>query len=41
MTEEEVKYLAINEQNVKKYINNQNIIKFIIIPKRIVNIIIK
>jgi leucyl-tRNA synthetase len=41
MSEEEIKILAINEKNVKKHIKGMQIVKFIIVPKRIVNIIVK
>ncbi|MEG1505987.1 MAG: leucine--tRNA ligase [Bacilli bacterium] len=41
LTEEEIKSLALKEENVIKHINNQEILKTIIIPKKIVNIVVK
>jgi leucyl-tRNA synthetase len=39
-TEEEIKNKALNNDNVKKHLEGKNIIKIIIIPGRIVNIVI-
>lgn len=41
MSEEEIRDLALNEENIQKYIKDQEIIKFIVIPKRIVSIVVK
>ncbi|MEG0977171.1 MAG: hypothetical protein RSF02_01290, partial [Bacilli bacterium] len=41
LTEEEIKSLALKEENVIKHISNQEILKTIIIPKKIVNIVVK
>ncbi len=41
MSEDEIKSLATDDLNVKKYIEGKEIVKFIIVPKRIVSIIIK
>ena len=41
MTEEEIKSLALKENNIIKYINNLEIIKIIIIPKKIVSIVVR
>ena len=41
MQEEEIKELAYNIDNVKKFIEGKEIVKTIIIPKRIVNIVVK
>ncbi|MDD4187310.1 MAG: class I tRNA ligase family protein [Bacilli bacterium] len=41
MSEEEIKALATTEKNVKRHLENNEIIKVIIIPKKIVNIVIK
>ncbi len=40
-TEEEVKEKALNEENVKKYTDGKEIVKVIVIPNRIVNIVVK
>lgn len=39
--EEKVKEKALNEENVKKYIEGKEIVKVIVIPNRIVNIVVK
>ena len=41
MQEDEIKELAYNIDNVKKFIEGKEIVKTIIIPKRIVNIVVK
>ena len=41
MSEEEIRDLALSEENIQKYIKDQEIIKFIVIPKRIVSIVVK
>ena len=41
MSEDEIKNIALNEGNVDKYVNGKEIIKFIVIPKRIVSIVVK
>ncbi len=41
MSDEEIKNLALNEENIQKYTKDQEIIKFIVIPKRIVSIVVK
>ena len=38
---EEVENIALSEQNVKKYINDKEIVKVIVVPNRIVNIVVK
>ncbi len=40
-TEEEVKSIALNENNVKKHIDSKEILKVIVVQNRIVNIIVK
>jgi len=40
-TKEEMEQLAINIDNVKKYLDNSEIVKIVTIPKRLVNIVIK
>ena len=39
--EEKVKEKALNEENVKKYIEGKEIVKVIVIPNRFVNIVVK
>ena len=39
--EESIKEKALNSENVKKHIENKNIIKIIVIPNKIVNIVVK
>ena len=41
MTEDEIKDLAFNVENVKKNIEGKEVVKTIIIPKKIVNIVVK
>ena len=41
MSEEEIRDLALNEENIQKYTKDHEIIKFIVIPKRIVSIVVK
>lgn len=41
MSEEEIRNLALNEENIQKYTKDHEIIKFIVIPKRIVSIVVK
>ena len=41
MDEEEIKNLAFNESNVQRYVEGKEIIKTIVIPKKIVNIVVK
>ena len=41
MSEEEIRDLALNEENIQKYTQDHEIIKFIVIPKRIVSIVVK
>ena len=41
MSEEEIRVLALNEENIQKYTQDHEIIKFIVIPKRIVSIVVK
>ena len=41
MSEEEIRDLALSEENIQKYIKDQEIIKFIVILKRIVSIVVK
>jgi leucyl-tRNA synthetase len=41
MSEEEIRDLALNEENIQKYTKDREIIKFIVIPKRIVSIVVK
>ena len=41
MSEEEIRVLALNEENIQKYTKDHEIIKFIVIPKRIVSIVVK
>lgn len=41
MSEEEVKKIALSEDNVKRHIEEKEILKIIIVPNRIVNIIVK
>ena len=40
-TEEEIKAKALNNENVKKYTDGLNIIKVIVVPKRIVSVVVK
>ena len=40
-TEEEIKEKALNNENVKKHIEGKQIVKEIVIPKKIVNIVVK
>lgn len=40
-TEEEIKMKALNNENVKKYTDGLNIIKVIVVPKRIVSVVVK
>lgn len=40
-TEEQIKEKALNNENVKKHLENKQIIKIIVIPGKIVNIVIK
>ena len=40
-TEEEMKNIAKEIENVKKYINGKTIVKEIAIPKKLVNIVVK
>ena len=40
-TEEIIKEKALNEDNVKKYIDGKEIVKIIVIPNKIVNIVVK
>ena len=40
-TEEEMKDLALTIDNVRKFINDKEIVKVIAIPKKIVNIVVK
>ncbi|MDD2208178.1 MAG: leucine--tRNA ligase [Bacilli bacterium] len=41
MSDEEIKTLATEEDNVKKHLENKEIVKIIIVPKKIVSIVIK
>ncbi|MBP3921100.1 MAG: leucine--tRNA ligase [Bacilli bacterium] len=41
ITEEELKELAFNVSNVKNYIEGKKIVKVIVVPKKIVNIVVK
>ena len=40
-SEESIKEKALTEENVKKYIDGQEIVKTIVIPNKIVNIVVK
>ena len=40
-SEDEMKSLATNIDNVKKYIEEKEIIKIIVVPKKLVNIVVK
>ncbi len=40
-SEDEMKSLAVNLDNVKKYIEGKEIVKVIVVPKKLVNIVIK
>ena len=40
-TEEAIKEKAMKNENIQKYLDNKEIIKFIIIPKKIVSIVVK
>ena len=40
-TEEEIKTKALNNENVKKYTDGLNIVKVIVVPKRIVSVVVK
>ena len=40
-SEEEIKMKALNNENVKKYTDGLNIIKVIVVPKRIVSVVVK
>ena len=40
-SEEEIKAKALNNENVKKYTDGLNIIKVIVVPKRIVSVVVK
>ena len=40
-TDDEMKSLALNLENVKKYIDNKEIIKVVVVPKKLVNIVVK
>ncbi len=40
-TEEQVKEKALQEENIKRHINDKEIVKFIVVPQKIVNIIVK
>ena len=39
--EESIKEKALNSENVKKHIENKSIIKIIVIPNKIVNVVVK
>lgn len=41
ISEDEVKEIALNSEKIKKYIENQNIVKMIYIPKKLLNIVVK
>lgn len=41
MTEEEMKKLAFEPENVKKYIDGLEIVKIVVIPKKLVSIVVK
>ena len=40
-SEEDIKNKALNEENIQKYTNDKEIIKFIVVPRRIVSIVTK
>ena len=40
-SEEDIKNKALNEENIQKYTTDKEIIKFIVVPRRIVSIVIK
>ena len=40
-TEEEIRVKALNNENVKKYTDGLNIVKVIVVPKRIVSVVVK
>ena len=40
-SEEEIKMKALNNENVKKYTDGLNIVKVIVVPKRIVSVVVK
>ena len=40
-SEEDIKALALDLENVKKYICGKEIVKVIVIPKKLVNIVVK
>ncbi len=40
-SEEDIKNKALNEENIQKYTNDKEIIKVIVVPRRIVSIVIK
>ena len=40
-TEEEIRMKALNNENVKKYTDGLNIVKVIVVPKRIVSVVVK
>ena len=41
MDEDTIKELALNEENIQKHLEGKEIVKFIVIPKRIVSIVVK
>jgi leucyl-tRNA synthetase len=41
ISEEEMKELALNHENVKKYLEGSNIVKVITVPKKLINIVIR
>jgi len=40
-TEDEMKSLALNIENVKNYTNDKEIVKVVVVPKKLVNIVVK
>jgi leucyl-tRNA synthetase len=41
ISKNEIEKLALNEEKTKKYLQGKNIIKIIVVPKRMINIVIK
>ncbi len=41
MSEDDIRMLALGEENIKRYTENHEMVKFIVVPKRIVSIVVK
>ena len=41
ISKEELEKLALNDERIKKWIENKNIIKTIVVPRKLVNIVVK